>query len=125
MTVNVFSMAAFSEAEMFNAFCEHEYQYGSEIINREYYFHAFGILEDEDPFHELMAYIGERALASDNPSGLLARYEGYLDRCSIRIQDLIDVAARHRAMSREIVMLVNRKQRVRVPAGTAATSSVA
>ena len=125
MTANVFSMAALSEAETFNAFCNQEYEFGSEATNHDYYFHPFGVPMDEEPFHDLMAHIGEQALASDTPLDLLERYEAYLDRCSIRINELIEVATRYRAMSREIVMLVNRKQRVRVPAVTTATSPVA
>jgi hypothetical protein len=119
MTANIFSMATLSEAEMFNAFCSHEYEFGSELTNHDYYFHAAGVPLEEVPVHELMAHIGERALASDNPLDLLERYEAYLDRCSIRINELIEAATRYRAMSREIVMLVNRRQRVRVPAATA------
>lgn len=124
-TTNIFSMAALSDAEMFSAFCNQEYEFGSDITNHDYYFHAFGVPMDEEPFHELMDQLGERALASDNPLDLLTRYETYLDRRSIRINSMIESATRHRAMSREIVMLVNRKQRVRVPAATAVTPPVA
>lgn len=121
MTSNIYSMAALSEAEIFNAFCNQEYESGSDVNNYDYYFHPFGIPMDEEPFYDLMMHIGDQALASDNPLDLLERYEAYLDRCSIRISELIEVATRYRAMSREIVMMVNRKQRVRVPATTTAT----
>jgi hypothetical protein len=125
MNASVFSMAAPSDAEVFNAFCKQEYEFGSDVTNSDYYFHPFGVPMEEEPFHDLMEHLGEQALASDNPLDLLARYETYLDRCSIRINSLIEAATRYRAMSCEIVMLVNRKQRVRVPAATAATPTPA
>lgn len=124
MSSQLFSMAGLSEAEIFTSFCSQEHAYGSGCTNLDCYFVPAGVPMEEEAFYDMMDRLGEQALASEAPIAQLQRFQVYLARCADQIGDVIEAATQHRAMSREIVMLVNRKQRVRVPAGLSNSSEV-
>jgi hypothetical protein len=115
MTANVTTVTALSEAEIFRAFCELEREELGET-NREFMFFAHGVPLNNEAIHNLMTELGEEAMESASPFELLRQYKSHLERCARQLEEVIEQATHHRAMAREIVMLVNRKHRIRVAA---------
>lgn len=92
---------------------EHE---DSADINREYLFFARGVPVEHNAVHAMMYALADEALESDEPIELLRRNKSSLERCTRQLEGVIDHATKHQEMAEAIVVLVNRKHRIRVPA---------